>query len=88
MIAPDEHVDRFGAADERIDERVRDVAEHRAHDPFEQVCREFVGECQLDLAGVGREREEAPLAVQVPKRAVAQRDHAIAVRGRPQIVGH
>ena len=51
-----------------------DVAEHRSDDPLEDVGREFVGELELDLAGVGCERAEPPFAVQVAERAVPQRD--------------
>ncbi len=43
-------------------------------DALEQGRRELVRERQRDLAAVGRERRKAPFAVQVPERAVAQRD--------------
>src|SRR5690348_12852161 len=45
-------VDALGALDERVDERVRDMAEHRSDDAIEKVRREFVREIELDLAAV------------------------------------
>ena len=73
--------------DERIDERFRNVAEHRADGLFKELRREFVGKLELDLASVGGERRKAPFALQMPEWAVPQRDHdrfagAVHVVGR------
>src|SRR4029079_6553549 len=64
----------FRALHERVDERPRDMAEHRPDVLICQWRREFIGELKFDLAAGLAERAEAPFAVQVAKRTVLQRD--------------
>ena len=54
-------IDGFGAPDEGVDERIRDVTEHRTDDALEQRRGELVRERELDLAAVGRERRRSAI---------------------------
>src|SRR4051794_26156830 len=67
-------VAHIGAADERFDERIRDMREYRSDCSLEDTRGEFVGQLEVDLAGVGTERNELPFAMQIAKRTVFQRD--------------
>ncbi|CAG9227919.1 hypothetical protein BGLA2_420130 [Burkholderia gladioli] len=60
------------ALHERIDEGVGDMAEHRADDLFEDHAGEFVVQRELDLAGIGAQRREAPVARELLERAVGE----------------
>src|SRR5262245_18163854 len=67
-------VDALRATHERVDERVGDMTEHGTDRPIEQARRELVGQVELDLARIRPQRPEPPLAVEVAKRPILERD--------------
>ena len=61
-----------GAFDERLDESVANMVEHRAQDFFEEAVGKRVMQFEFHLTGGLPQRSEAPAAIEAGKRALRE----------------
>src|ERR1700682_2255489 len=65
-------MDLIGAARKGVHHCIGNAVEQRLQQPREDAAREFVFEREVDLAGAGRERREAPGGREAPERSLDQ----------------